>query len=538
VGDHLQTFDFIVVGAGSAGCVLAERLSADLRSEVLLIEEGRANAESWLVHMPKGFGKTLSDPSLTHYIPTIHDRGVANAADIWVRGKMLGGSSSVNGMVWNRGVAEDYNRLAELAGSQWSWEKMLPYLRGLEDHALGASDLRGSGGPIAVTTHPRPSPLTNAFIAAGTQLGLAVKQDQNQLEQEGIGLLQWNIDQRGRRVSAARAFLKRAKWRSNLTILSGVRIDQVEFNATRAIAVRGVRDGQSVRFTSRGEVLLSAGAIGSPRILQLSGVGPADTLRKAGISIVVDSPDVGHHLREHWLLSQNFRLLDSALSDNKGYTMPALVGSVMRHFFLGSGPLSYGSSEAAAFARMLNSSSRPDTQFMFAPYSLIAGAGMQFEKEPGMHIYSFSLRPKSEGTALISSADPNAPLRIDPNYFSADEDKTIMLAAFRYTRRLMAQAPIKHLIDGETEPTASATTDDEILSLFRRYGQAGYHATATVAMGRDRGALDGRLRVRGTSGLRVIDCSVFPEMIAGNTNAPVMALAARAADLIKEDRRY
>lgn len=529
-------FDYIIVGGGSAGCVLAERLTADGKSQVLLVEEG-GTGDSWMIEMPKGFGKTLMNPATTHYYPTINPREGAVPQEMWLRGKMLGGSSGVNGMVWNRGIPADYDRLAELAGPQWSWNEMLPHMRRIENHMMGESDTRGVGGPITVQSHPRPSRLTRAWIEAGAQLGLPVKEEHSIIAQEGIGPMQWNIDRRGRRVSSARGFLTMAKGRPNLTVLTGIRTDRVTIRNHRAVGIEGVQNGRSVTFAARGEVILSAGAIGSPRILQLSGIGPADVLNAAGVPVVLESPSVGQHMREHLLILQNFRLRRQADSDNSAYSGIKLLGNVARHMLLGTGPLSYGSTEAAAFVRVLPQSTRPDTQIMFQPYSTDPNRAMAFEKEPGVSLYSFRLRPESEGSVTITSADPAAPLAIDPRYLAEEGDQQAAINATRYIRELMAQPALSPYVVGEVGPTAEAQTDEEILAYYHRRGQSGYHATATVKMGQDNSApLDGRLRLRGIEGLRVCDMSIFPEMIAGNTNAPTMAMASCASTMILADR--
>lgn len=529
----MDAFDYIVVGAGSAGCVLAERLSADPRNSVLLIEEG-GNQTDLLVSMPKGFGKSLAMPERSHFYPTVNRREGGAGQEVWVRGKMLGGSSAVNGMVWNRGQAEDYDRLAALAGPQWAWDSMLPHLRGLEDHAMGESASRGIGGPITVKSHPAPTPLAKAWIAAGAEMGLPIKDDHSSPAQEGIGPLQWNIDRRGRRVSAARGFLDRAKGRPNLTIATGVKVDRVVIEQGRAAGVAGRRGGEKVDFRAAREIILSAGSLMSPRILQLSGIGPADVLRAAGVPVLLDSPDVGRHMREHILLTLNFRLKNWTDSDNRAFSGARLLGNVARHIAFGTGTLSYGSSEAAAFVRVLEESDRPDTQVMFQPYSMARGAGgFAFESEPGMSLYSFRLRPESEGHIRITQPDPDAGLTIDPNYLTAESDRRAAVGAIRFLRKIMEQPALSPYVVGETEATADARSDDEILDAYAKWGAAGFHATATVRMGQDNSApLDGNLRVRGIDGLRVVDCSVFPEMIAGNTNAPTMAMASRAAELI------
>ncbi len=532
----MADFEYVIVGAGSAGCVLAERLSANGRHRVLLIEEGPAR-ENFLSRMPKGFGKLLTSPERAHFIPTNRVREGSNQPEVWVRGKMVGGSSSVNGMVWNRGCQADYDRLGELAGPQWSWEEMLPYLRGIEDHAFGASESTGAGGEIKVKDHPARTPLIEALLQAGRQAGLPVKRHHHEDAQEGIGTLQWNIDRSGRRVSAARGFVDKARGRSNLTIASDVRIDRVEIVDGRAVAVTGVRGGEPVRFAAAREVILAAGAIGSPRVLQLSGIGPAGVLRAAGVDVLIDQPDIGRHLREHFLLIQNFRLRDGRYSQNKAYAGLPLLRNMLRFMLLGSGPMGYGSSEAAAFVRVLEESGRPDCQVMFQPYSLQHENQMVFEQEPGLSLYAFPLRPRSEGSIAIRSHDPTAALSIDPNYQSEEHDRRVNIASVRFIRHLMAQPALAPFVVGETATTAAAQEDEEILAAYRRFGQAGYHSVGTVMMGRDRGPLDGRLRLRGVANLRVCDCSVFPEMIAGNTNAPTMAMAARAADLILEDAK-
>ncbi|SKC01132.1 GMC family oxidoreductase [Sphingopyxis flava] len=534
----MTDFDYIIVGAGSAGCVLANSLSADPGCNVLLVEEG-GSGDSFIVNMPKGFGKTLADPTTAHFFPTVRTREGGAGQEVWVRGKMLGGSSGVNGMVWNRGVAADYDRLAELAGDQWSWEHMRPLFLSLEDHASGASPDRGVGGPIPIKSHPAPPPLLSAWIEAGREMGLPVKQDHSDPRQEGIAPLQWNIDAKGRRVSAAKAFLKPALSRPNLKVETGIRTDRVVIENRRAVGVAGVHgDGTPVEFRCRGEVILSAGALGSPRILQLSGIGGAQDLQRAGIDVELDCPGVGHHMREHTLVMMNFRLRHNRDSDNSQFTGARLLANVAKHVAGLKNTMSYGSSEAAAFVKVLPESERPDSQLMFAPYSLDVAAGMAMEKEPGMQVYTMTLRPRSEGHVLVTGKDPAAKLNIDPNFLTDEYDRRAAIEQFRFVREMMAKAPLEPFIVGETDFTAQAQSDEEIIDLFHRFGGAGYHATATVRMGKENTApLDGRLRLRGIDGLRVVDCSVFPEMIAGNTNAPTMGMALRAAELICEDQR-
>lgn len=532
-----QEFDYIVVGAGSAGSVMAARLSEDPAVRVLLVEEG-PDEPSFLVDMPKGFGALLNNTKRAHSHPlAMEHEGALRTQNTWARGKMLGGSSSINGMVWIRGQAEDYDRIAELGNPGWSWAEVAPYFKRLENHTLGEDELRGSGGPITITDNPNKTPLSEAFIAAGAQLGLPVKRDQNRNPQEGIGYLQWNIDEKGKRVSAARGFLDPIKGRANLKIESLVRTDRVLIENGRAVGIQGVRNNAPVAFRARGEVILCAGGLGSPRILQLSGIGSGTTLQAAGIPVIADSPRIGHNMREHCLMALNYRLRDMRYSANRSYSGPRLLGNLLRYVFTHGGPMAWGSHEAAAFVRAGTDSSRPDTQIMFAPFSITrVDDAVAFEKEPGMHVFAYPLRPTSEGSLLVTSSDPNVPPQIRPNYFATDYDRQLHVASVRYIRRLMEQAPIRPFVVGETERTSGAQTDEEILAAFYRYGEAGYHACGTVAMGTGQ-PLDERLRVRGVGGLRVMDCSVYPEMLSGNTNAPTMALSWRASDLILQDRR-
>ena len=527
--------DYIIVGSGSAGAVLAERLSHDGRNTVLLIEEG--GGDTFLSRMPKGFGKLLSDPQRTHYYPTSVDDSALGPQEIWARGRMLGGSSAINGMVWNRGVAEDYDAIAAQGNPGWGWDDMLPCLRALEEHHLGASEYRGSGGPISITTNPNRTALSEAFIAAGGALQLREKTDQNGPELEGIGYAQWNIDRAGRRISAARTLIDNARSRPHLTIRTDTRVDRVVITNGRATGVVCTARGEAITLSAAREVILCAGALVSPKILQLSGIGDGAVLQAAGIETRVQSPNVGKRMREHLTLAMNFRLRDWRYSDNREYGGARLVGNMLNYLVRGKGPMARGAAEAIAFVRAHPASTRPDTQIMFNPYSLGSStAGLAFEQEPGMQCYSYMLRPVSEGTALVSSPDPAAPMAIRPAYLEAEIDRSTSIAGTRAIRRIMEQDALKPLVVGETDKTSWAHSDDEILQLHKQFGHSGYHAVGTAAMGPDDSdVLDSQLRVRGVAGLRVVDCSIFREMPSGNTNAPTMAAAWRLAEMIQQN---
>jgi choline dehydrogenase-like flavoprotein len=413
---------------------------------------------------------------------------------------------------------------------------MAPFFKQLEDHALGEDELRGVGGPIAVKTHSEPSRLGNAFIAAGEAMGLPVKQDQNRLDQMGIGYLQLNIDRRGRRVSAARGFLDPARRRANLKVVTQIRVDRVLIEGNRAVGVSGVSPGGPSRFQSAGEVILCANAINSPKLLQLSGIGPGALLQKLGIPVIADSPRVGQNLQEHLLVMLDYRLRNRCDSQNHQFRGLPLILNTLRYLATGTGVMSHGSYEAAAFVNAKGDSNRPDCQIMFAPFSYAPDKKLEFEREPGMHLFSYALRPDSRGKVEIQSPDPALPPLINPNYLSAPHDRDLSIASVRYMRRLAAQAPLLPLIEGETSRTAGAQSDPEIIELFERFGVPGFHACGTCAIGPG-GVVNSRLRVHAVDRLRVMDTSVFPTMVSGNTNAPTLAMALRAAKLILEDRR-
>jgi choline dehydrogenase len=530
----VSEFDYIIVGAGSAGCVLAERLSADPRNSVLLIEAGPADT-SPLISMPKGFGKLLSDPRHAWFFPTEPEASNGGRGEYWVRGKMLGGSSSINGMVYMRGQPQDYDHWASLGLKRWGWSTVASYFKRMEDHVLGADEVRGAGGPLKVSYSCKRYPLADATVDAAKALGVPVKDDINRPEQEGIAYLCATIRD-GRRQSSAEAFLRPATRRKNLQVITDTTVHRVVFEGTRAVGVVAARGDTVTQFRARLEVILSAGALQSPRLLQLSGIGPADHLRALGIDVLVDSPDVGQNMREHRLLFIQNRLKKGGSLNGQFNGLP-LALNVVRYMLDRSGVMATGSYDVGGFIRTDSSLDRPDAQVMMAPYSLDFSAGKHaFEPFPGMQVFGYPLRPESRGTVLARSANPAEPPVIRPNYLSDSTDQRCGVGVVRFMRRWLAQAPMAPYVGEETTPGKGVQTDDEIISAFARLGQSGYHACGTCRMGTDKKAvLDEGLRVRGVSGLRVVDLSFFPTMISGNTNGPMMALAWRAADLILED---
>lgn len=534
-----NNYDFIIVGAGSAGCLLADRLSENASLKVLLIEAGPED-KSLYIHMPKGIGKLLADPEHCYFFPTEPEEGNGNRAEFWVRGKTLGGSSSVNGMMYNRGQPADYDELEKLGCKGWHWRSMLPHFLRIEDHELGASELRGQGGPLRISLPEGKDPLYEAMIESGRRLGLTPSRDMNGSVPEGeggcIGYFPRTI-WKGRRWSSARAFLQPARKRKNLTVLTGTRVERVLFDGRRAEGVQCAGEHAGLYFARR-EVILSAGAIVSPQLLMLSGIGPAQALNDLGIDTLYDNPNVGQHMREHRVLSMQFRL-SKPISHNKQYHGLRMYWNALKYLLTRKGVMAAGAYEVGAFVRTRQQEERPDGQLLLAPYTFdVSGEKLAFEKNNGMAVLAFILRPDSEGTITLRSADPADPPLIRPNYLATEHDREVALRLVRYIRRYVASEPLAKFVVDETLPGRDFETDEQILDAWNRMGACGFHAIGTCRMGGpgdDTAVVDEHLRVRGVEGLRVVDCSVLPVMVAGNTNGPVMAIASRAAELILED---
>lgn len=533
--------DYIIIGAGSAGCVMANRLSKNPQHQVLLIEAGPSDKSPY-IHMPKGLGKLMQDPKHAWFLKVEPHAGNGFREEVWSRGKMLGGCSSINGMTYVRGQPQDYDDWEAAGNPGWGWSTFFSAYRAIEDHALGDDGVRGVGGPVHVERHPSNNVLNRALMEAGRSLGVPVREDVNGLDQAGIGPMMSNVKD-GRRVSAAVAFLRPAMNRPNLRVITDTLVHRIHFEGHRAaevscgpLAPAGI--APTTRHRARREIVVCAGAIHSPLLLQRSGVGPAEVLQASGVDVVRDAPGVGGHLLEHWMGFQQYRLRQP-LSVNHDFSGLKLVGNVLRYLLGRRGPMATGTHEVNGFIATQPGNPRPDAQIIAAPFSWATGDEMNkfaFEREHGVQMMGYPLRATSQGTVTIRSASVHDEPCIQPNYLTSAYDREVTVRIFRFMRRLFAQPALAPFVSGESFPGAAVSSDDEILDHYRKAGMTGYHSSGTCRMGPgDDAVVDHRLRVKGVDGLRVVDTSVFPTMMSGNTNAAAMALAWRAGELMVQD---
>ena len=535
-------FDYVIVGAGSAGCVLAERLSASGRHRVLVLEAGGSDRRFY-VALPLGYGKLFYNPAVNWMYRAEPDPGLDGNRDHWPRGKILGGSSAINAMVWIRGHRSDYEDWEARAGTGWGAAAALAAYRAIEDNEAGGDAFRGAGGPLFISANRRDlHPLVEPFLAATEAAGLQRNADFNGAEQEGVGIYQMTI-RKARRNSTARAFLRPAMKRPNVTVLTGAHVTRVIVEDGRATGVEYRRRGGLHRVAARGEVILSGGAINSPQLLMLSGIGPAAHLRAMGITVVADSPQVGQNLSDHQGINYTWRMTVPTYNDIlRPWWGKVLVG--MQYFLRGTGPLAKSINHAGGFFRTAPDLVRPNMQLYFQAFSTLLPRDCErpiLSPDPfsGLSIGLSNCRPTSRGEITLKSADPFAHPRITANAFSTSHDVAEMLAAVKFLRHIAAQEPMRSLIAEELRPGPQVQSDDALIADFRARSGTVYHPSCTVRMGADpaTSAVDPDLRVRGVRGLRVCDASVFPTLIGGNTNAPSILVGWIGAERILSGAR-
>jgi choline dehydrogenase len=526
-------FDFVVVGAGSAGCVLANRLSADPRHRVLLLEAGPRDRYPW-IHIPIGYGKTMFHPVYNWGFYTDPDPGMNGRRIYWPRGRVLGGSSSINGLIYVRGQPQDYDRWESLGNPGWGWRDVLPYFIRSEDNSRGAGEFHGAGGPQACSDIGERHELMEAIIRAGNELGIPRNDDFNGARQEGVGYYQL-FTKKGWRCSSATGYLRPAEMRPNLRVETEAHATRIVFEGSRAVGVRYRQGGEEKEARAAGEVILSAGALQSPQLLQLSGVGPASVLQSFGIPVVRDLGGVGENLRDHLQLRLMYKCAKPITTNDDLASWWRSLGIGLRWLLFRKGPLAIGINQGGLFARALPESRTPDVQFHFATLSAEL-AGAKPHPWPGFTMSVCQLRPESRGAVRIRSLDPFEPPSMQPNYLSTEADRRCALAGIKLARALAATKALAPYVAEEYRPGAQARSEDDLLAFAREYGATIFHPSGTCKMGSDPMAVvDARLRVRGMERLRVVDCSVMPDLTSGNTHAPVVMIAEKASDLILED---
>lgn len=528
------TADYIVIGAGSSGCVLANRLSKDPSDRVLLLEAGGRDTNPW-IHVPVGYFKTMHNPNTDWCYDTDPDPGLVGRRIDWPRGKVLGGSSSINGLLYVRGQAEDFDRWRDLGNDGWGFDDVLPLFKRSENRLTGETPYHGVGGELPVSDLRLRRPIADRFIQAAVEIGIPRNDDYNGEDQEGVGYFQQTA-QKGFRYSTARAFLAPVRQRANLNVETNAHVARLIFDGKRARGVEYYKEGRRIRAKANAEVILSAGAVGSPQILQCSGIGKAEHLRNLGVDVIADSVGVGENLQDHLQVRLVYKTSERTLNDELNNPFKKLMVG-MQYALKRTGPMTLAASQVAIFARSNPFVDRPDIQFHFQPLSA---------DKPGEGTHPFSaftmsvcqLRPESRGEINIKSADSRDHPSIKPNYLSSELDCQVAVDGVKLARRI-AQAPaLRSVIVDEYVPGTDYQNQEELLSAVRLYSQTIYHPVGTCKMGvDDRAVVDSRLQVKGVEGLRVADASIMPEITSGNTNAPAIMIGEKAAEMVLEDAK-
>jgi choline dehydrogenase len=531
-----RAFDYVVVGAGSAGCVLANRLSADPTVRVALIEAGGRDRSPW-IHIPAGYYRNFSNPSVTWQFGSGPEPHLNNRIINWPRGRVLGGSSAINGLLYVRGQAQDYDVWRQLGNVGWSYADVLPYFKRSEDQERGADAYHGIGGPLSVSDVRLPAnALCEAFIAACEEAGIPRSRDFNGASQEGAGYFQLT-NRNGRRCSSAVAYLRPARGRLNLRIVTDAFVEGVSLEGKRAAAVLCRTPSGTERITAAREIVLAAGAIGSPQILQLSGIGPSGVLKAAGVPVRHELPGVGENLQDHLQVRFVYECRTRGSLNEVWHSPWQQFLTGLEYALRRTGILTIGAGAVGAFARSRPDLEQPDVQFHFLPLSADR-PGQGLHRFLGVTASVCQLRPESRGTLAIAGADPAAPPRIVSNYLEAEADRRVLLDGMKLLRRVTRQPAFARHVTREHLPGPSVEGDAALMDYARDYATTIFHPCGTCKMGSDaRAVVDSRLRVRGLTGLRIADASVMPTIVSGNTNAPTIMIGEKAADMIVEDAR-